>query len=450
MVGSLTNSLTNGTLLAFFMPREGAALWIFILGSIFIGFLFLFLLTQVPAKFRKPIIIGVTFVSGWFYFLEFMIPRSNETMPLRRQLIAAEQAVWKAQTSLHRAIAISKERGSNNPAVAERIERAQGYAGSAVPQIGRAIEAVKEPLSRANTKVRDAELARGRLGAVSNDLPRDKLWSIEVADGRLVRAGDKYARLERAEAGLQSALEAARDAESILAAGAEADVALAAAKLGKADSGLRLAQSATEENFLTRYKEPVFQVSLVIGAFALGLGVFGLASMHAKTVLRRRPGWLNSLAFWIAMVVMLLAGLIKKYGVPAASGVRLSTGVYDTLFYGALAALGATMFSLVAFYIVSAAYRAFRMRTTESALMMLAAFLVMLSLVPVGVWLTGGLPAAGFWSAFRLENIGDWIMKFPNTAAQRGMAFGIGVGMLAMAIRIWLSLERGSYFDKQV
>lgn len=449
MVGSLTNSLTNGGLLAFFVPREGAALWIFILGSIFIGFLFLFLLTQVPAKFRKPLIIGVTFVSGWFYFLEFMIPRSRETMPVRTQLIRAEQAIWKAQTSLHRAIAISKERGSNNPAVAERIDRARRYAGTAMPYIGGAAEAVKEPLSLANTNVSDAEQARVRLGAVSNDLTRDKLWSIEVAEGRLARAGDKQARLERAEAGLRSALEAAKEVERILAAGAGSDVALAAATLSKADSGLRLAQSATEENFLTKYKEPVFQVSLVIGAFALGLGVFGLASMHAKTVLRRRPGWLNSLAFWIAMVVMLLAGLIKKSGVQAPF-VQLSEGVYDMLFYGALAALGATMFSMVAFYIVSAAYRAFRMRTTESALMMVAAFLVMLSLVPVGVWLTGGLPAAGFWSAFRLENIGDWIMKFPNTAAQRGMAFGIGVGMLAMAIRIWLSLERGSYFDKQV
>jgi hypothetical protein len=80
--------------------------------------------------------------------------------------------------------------------------------------------------------------------------------------------------------------------------------------------------------------------------------------------------------------------------------------------------------------------------------MMLAAFLVMLGIVPIGQAMTNGLH--GNWSIFRLENVQTWIMTIPNMAAQRGMAFGISVGALAMAIRIWLSLERGSYFDKQM
>jgi hypothetical protein len=108
------------------------------------------------------------------------------------------------------------------------------------------------------------------------------------------------------------------------------------------------------------------------------------------------------------------------------------------------------MFSLVAFYIVSASYRAFRVKSGEATLMMAAAFIVMLGMVPIGVYLTHWIPETGKYawlSVFRLENLTVWILTGPNAAAQRAITFGIAVGGLAMALRIWLSLERGSYLD---
>jgi hypothetical protein len=144
---------------------------------------------------------------------------------------------------------------------------------------------------------------------------------------------------------------------------------------------------------------------------------------------------------------MALCGFTMKYAHTGSSLQKLGDTGYTILFNGGYSALQATMFSLVAFYIASAAYRAFRVKSGETVLMMGAAFLVMLSIVPIGIWLT-------HWSWIpdwlRLANVGDWIMTVPNMAAQRGMAFGISVGGLAMALRMWLSLERGSYFDKQM
>ena len=93
------------------------------------------------------------------------------------------------------------------------------------------------------------------------------------------------------------------------------------------------------------------------------------------------------------------------------------------------------MFSTIGFYIVSAAYRAFRIRSGEATLMLAAAFVVMVGQVPVGAYLTSGLPADGFLSIFRLENLSYWILKEPNMAAWRGISFGIEVGALAMALR---------------
>ena len=50
---------------------------------------------------------------------------------------------------------------------------------------------------------------------------------------------------------------------------------------------------------------------------------------------------------------------------------------------------------------------------------------------------------------FRLEMLGEWLMRWLNTPAQRGIIFGIAVGALAMSLRIWLSLERGTFFSEQ-
>ena len=50
---------------------------------------------------------------------------------------------------------------------------------------------------------------------------------------------------------------------------------------------------------------------------------------------------------------------------------------------------------------------------------------------------------------FRLEALGEWIMSWLNTPAQRAIYFGIAIGGLAMSLRIWLSLERGTFFSEQ-
>ena len=86
---------------------------------------------------------------------------------------------------------------------------------------------------------------------------------------------------------------------------------------------------------------------------------------------------------------------------------------------------------------------------------MTAALIIMLGSVGFGTILTNWLPLGNdpkseFWANFRIENIAQWLLLQVNTPAQRGILFGITLGELAMALRLWLSLERGSYFDKEV
>jgi hypothetical protein len=89
------------------------------------------------------------------------------------------------------------------------------------------------------------------------------------------------------------------------------------------------------------------------------------------------------------------------------------------------------MYSLLAFFITSAAFRAFRARNKEAVLLLVAAVLVMLGRVPIG---------SAIWSGF--PDVTEWIMSFPNAAAKRGIRLGIDLGLISMALRMILGIER--------
>lgn len=201
----------------------------------------------------------------------------------------------------------------------------------------------------------------------------------------------------------------------------------------------------TGNNLLTPLTGQIDVLTNVLYAYAIGLGIWSLITFHGKGLLRKRSGWYNNLAFFVAFLAVMIAGFWKD-AAPSA----ISSNVFEVLFQTTIVALGATTFSIVGFFIVSAAYRAFRIRSAEATLMLVAAFIVMLGQVPIGAFLTKSLPTHGMLASLRLENISYWILTQPNMAAQRGITFGIEIGALAMALRTWLSLERGSFFDQEL
>jgi hypothetical protein len=205
-------------------------------------------------------------------------------------------------------------------------------------------------------------------------------------------------------------------------------------------------------NFLSLWTENVGSAVLVVAGFAFGLGIYNLLHVHASNIRRRRPDWYNSVVLYVAFLAMFLIGLAKD---AAPDRAWLREG-YRYLFNGLWLNLDAAMFSLLAFYIVSAAYRAFRVRSGEAALLMVTALILMMGQVPLGMALTAGIPTNGGrvpffgmpYSLFRIENFSRWILMHVNMPALRAIDFGIGLGAMAMALRIWLSLERGTYFKE--
>lgn len=212
-----------------------------------------------------------------------------------------------------------------------------------------------------------------------------------------------------------------------------------------------------DKNFLTDKIQPAQNILQIIGALALGLGTYGLVRLHLRNVVQKRAQWGYSVVLLVSFVVMAFLSIAKSMMERqlVAENDTVKQG-FTLLFDFTLVQLDAAMFSLIAFYIFSAAYRAFRIRSVEASILMFTAMVVMIGVVPLGAYLSYvvlGLPAepapegASFLTQV-LHNIGlpkiaNWLLTQLNAPAQRAIEFGVGIGGLAMAIRLWLSLERG-------
>jgi hypothetical protein len=108
------------------------------------------------------------------------------------------------------------------------------------------------------------------------------------------------------------------------------------------------------------------------------------------------------------------------------------------IIHGFFFPLGLSMFSLLAFYIAYAAYRSFRVKSIESAIMMLAAFVVILGQIPQGVlYLSSDLP-----------DIRLWLMQYLSTPAMRAIYFSSAIAGLSIAVRMWLSIDKNPFTQK--
>ena len=168
---------------------------------------------------------------------------------------------------------------------------------------------------------------------------------------------------------------------------------------------------------------------LVVFAFAYFLGLFSLLNLHWSKVRLRQPGWAYSLIVFISFGVMLLAVLHNDGRGPLEP--QSETGAYQWMFINIHVASSATMFSTLAFFIASAAYRTFRARTPEAAILLVSAVIVMIGRVPIGAYISDALPASM-----------QWLMTVPNLAAKRGILLGVSLGAIATSLRIIFGIER--------
>jgi len=166
---------------------------------------------------------------------------------------------------------------------------------------------------------------------------------------------------------------------------------------------------------------------LLIGRVAVFVGVISLSQVHGRRISRRTERWEYSVALMVAMFIMVLTGLPFE-----SIGLGLNNSIYDFFFINVLTPLGGTMYSILAFFITSAAYRAFRARNIEAALILISGTIVVMSNAPL---FTSTFPAFIAWK--------NWIFDVPNASTMRAVTMGAALGAIALAVRTLMGIERG-------
>ncbi len=224
----------------------------------------------------------------------------------------------------------------------------------------------------------------------------------------------------------------------------------------------------------------------IVGVFALAIGIASLVHMHGNKIKRKMPGWGFSLITLSCVVVVATIGLVPANNIKIKSPTvakadltgetnlfiatthtlfgfqtestftntllagksipvnKKSVPMFDWFYNYIFMPLSATTFSLLAFYIMSAAYRAVRIKSWEAGLLLLAAIIVLLGQVPIEqIPLVGKFIACGtIKDISTFEYLKGIILDFPNTAAKRGIIIGIALGGLATSIKIIFGIER--------
>jgi hypothetical protein len=180
-----------------------------------------------------------------------------------------------------------------------------------------------------------------------------------------------------------------------------------------------------ERSAIGRLEPEVLSWVTIVGGFTLLLGVVSIVRVNYGAVKRKSEGWGFKLATLLSVFVM---------AIPAMLPTRWSSFYLD-------APMMSTMFAMLAFYIASAAFRAFRARNPEATLLLITATLVMLWRVPMGEAFLKSIHAN------LPQHINTYIMGGANLAVQRGIIIGAALGAAAMSLRIMLGIER-TYMGK--
>ena len=164
--------------------------------------------------------------------------------------------------------------------------------------------------------------------------------------------------------------------------------------------------------------------AIIVLAFAYVLGVANVLRIHLEKVYRKEKDWVFKLVTCVSLVAMMAIGLVEGIGEDTLFIKRLYNQLYVPM--------SATMYSTLAFFIASAAYRAFRIRTWHAALLAVTAMLVMIGRIPIG---------QSIWSGF--PRFSDWVMfEGPNMVGQRAILIGAALGAISTGLKMIFGIER--------
>jgi hypothetical protein len=163
-------------------------------------------------------------------------------------------------------------------------------------------------------------------------------------------------------------------------------------------------------------------VAVLVG-FALLVGLGNLMKVHIGRTVRREHGWPYSLIVVGSALAVVALGLMGG-GPGDASVAWVFQWIYQPL--------GAAIFSLLAFFLTTALFRALHIRSAEAIVLLLAALVVVIGQAPFGA--TPPIDVAA--------SVKDWLLDYPVLAGIRAIVLGVAFGAVATSLRALLGFDR--------
>jgi len=171
--------------------------------------------------------------------------------------------------------------------------------------------------------------------------------------------------------------------------------------------------------------------AVIIAAFALFLGLLNVLRVHLGHIRERTKTWPYSVVLLVALVLVLVVGVVTL--MPSQADQSQPSGpshpAMQWIFTSVMVPIQATFGALLAFLTLAAAYRLFRLRNAQSAVLLVVALLVLAGQASFGL-----LPV--------LPQLRDWILDVPALAGMRGILLGVALGTVLTGIRLLLGVER--------
>jgi hypothetical protein len=180
----------------------------------------------------------------------------------------------------------------------------------------------------------------------------------------------------------------------------------------------------------------------IIASAAFILGGGNLIKMHGDRISRRDPRWIYSLVTVVSFLAVLVVGL-TKLGNPngfRGSSVTQEGSYFQYVYEYLFRPCSSTMFGLLAFYVASASFRAFRAKNIEATILLVVAFLILLGRTFMGALLTSWMPSSLHF--LTIPYLAEKIMTVLNFAGNRAIMIGIALGIVSTSLKVIVGIDR--------
>lgn len=161
-------------------------------------------------------------------------------------------------------------------------------------------------------------------------------------------------------------------------------------------------------------------IAAVTNAFTVVIAVYSQFRRSGRFIREKRKGWVFHVYLLGLLAIMTLSGILLGQHV----------GAYEWLLLAVVTPLSSVIYGILAFYMASAGARAFRARSPQAALLLIAGFIVLLYQAP----LTGAIFPG-------IEGAATYLTDTFGMSVSRMFSISVSIGAIVLGVRMLTGKE---------